>query len=408
MEKAPETSGPAHTAPVLDIDPFSTDVLNDPYESYAEIRDAGPVVYLQRYQSYGVGRHAEVREVLKDWETFSSALGGIGLGDIRKPGAWRPAGPIVEADPPNHTQARGLLMRLLSPNVVRSWREAFELEADELVEGLVAKGHFDGVHDIAERFVFSVFPRAVGLKPTDGLSEKLVLIGELNFDGLGPRNERFLETERKVQAILPWYTKSYQRENMLPGGFGEQIFQAGDSGEIDRAICPGLLHSFLRGGMDTTVSAVGSFLWLFATLPEQWALLKAKPAFAKVTIEETIRFESPISSLYRTTTKDTELAGTMIPKDSKVQVFLGSANRDPRFWERPDEFDLRRSTTGHVAFGAGIHMCVGQMIARLEGEAVLNALIRRVARIELDGPPVRRINNTLRSLESLPLRVVAA
>ncbi len=403
------TQGDTETGPaILDMDPFSDESLNDPFTSYERIRDAGPVVYFERYQNYAVARHAEVQAVLKDWENFSSALGGIGLGDIRKPGAWRPAGPIVEADPPGHTKVRALLTRLLSPAVIRTWRESFERDADELIERVVAAGTFDAVTDVAEAFVFDVFPRAVGLAPTDRLAEKLVLIGELNFDGLGPRNARFLETERRVQEILPWYEKSYQRDNMLPGGFGELIFKAGDEGEVDPAICAGLLRSFLRGGMDTTVSAIGCVLWVLATQPAQWARLKENPSLARGAIEETIRFDSPITSFYRTTTRDVVLAGVSIPADAKVQVFLASANRDPRFWKDPDVFDIERSTLGHVAFGAGVHACVGQMIARLEGEAVLKALVRRAEKIELLAPPTRRLNNCLSSFKSVPLRAIAA
>jgi len=400
---------PPHAGPVeLDIDPFSDEVLANPFPVYERIREAGPVVYFPRYQSYAVARSAEVRAVLKDWQNFSSALGGIGLGDIRKPDAWRPAGPIVEADPPDHTKVRALLQRLLSPTVIRSWRESFEREADELVARLVAAGDFDAVTDVAEAFVFDVFPRAVGLAPTDRLAEKLVLIGELNFDGLGPRNERFMETERRVQDILPWYQQSYHRSNMLPGGFGEQIFQAGDDGEIDPSICEGLLRSFLRGGMDTTVSAIGCILWVLAAQPAQWARLKENPELAQSALEEAIRFDSPITSFYRTTTREVEFAGVRIPADAKVQVFLAAANRDPRVWDSPDVFDINRSPRGHLAFGAGVHVCIGQMIARLEGEAVLKAFIRRVERIELRGEPVRRLNNCLSSFKSVPLRAIGA
>ncbi|MDO8280571.1 MAG: cytochrome P450 [Burkholderiaceae bacterium] len=399
----------AGSAPVvLDLDPFSDEILSAPYESYAAMRDAGPVLYFSRHDNYAVARLEHVQAVLKDWETFSSARGGIGLGDIRKPGAWRPAGPIVEADPPAHTRVRGVLQRLLSPAVIRSWRESFELQADALIESVVAGGRFDGVTQVAESFVYDVFPKAVGMAPTENLTEKLVLIGELNFDGLGPKNARFLDTERRVQDILPWYARSYQRSNMLPDGFGELIFKAGDAGEIDSGICEGLLRSFLRGGMDTTVSGIGSALWLLATHPQAWAELRANPSLARAVFEESIRLETPITSFYRTTTRDVEFAGVHIPADAKVQVFLGSANRDPRFWVKPDTFDIHRTTLGHVAFGAGVHACIGQMIARLEAEAVLKALARRASHIELDGAPVQRINNCLRSFKSLPLRVRAA
>jgi 4-methoxybenzoate monooxygenase (O-demethylating) len=125
-------------------------------------------------------------------------------------------------------------------------------------------------------------------------------------------------------------------------------------------------------------------------------------------LEEAMRLETPIQTVGRLTTRDVVVDGTLIPNDSKVIVQLGAANRDPDFWDRPDEYDLTRATLGHVALGNGIHMCVGQMIARLEGECLLAALVKRVDRISPEGAPVRRINNVLRSLESLPLRLKAA
>ena len=117
-----------------------------------------------------------------------------------------------------------------------------------------------------------------------------------------------------------------------------------------------------------------------------------------------MRYESPFQTFFRTTTCDTEIAGVAIATDSKVLVSIGAANRDPRKWSDPDSFDISRSTTGHVGFGAGIHGCVGQMIARLEVEVLLAALARKVSRIELAGEPVRQLHNTLRGFERLPVR----
>jgi cytochrome P450 len=120
-----------------------------------------------------------------------------------------------------------------------------------------------------------------------------------------------------------------------------------------------------------------------------------------------VRFESPVQTFFRTTTREVELSGARIGEGEKVLMFLAAANRDPRCFPDPDRFDITRNAAGHVGFGAGIHMCVGQILARLEGEAMLAALARRVARLEPAGPPVRRYNNTLRGLASLPVRLVA-
>ncbi len=144
-------------------------------------------------------------------------------------------------------------------------------------------------------------------------------------------------------------------------------------------------------------------LYLLATNPGQWELLRADPSLARPAFEETIRFETPVQVLSRTATRDTEIEGVRIAKDERVMIFFGAANRDPRRWEDPDRFDIRRKASGHLAFGLGIHGCVGKPVARIEGEAVIGALARKVGRIELDGEPQRHLNNTVRSFESLPV-----
>jgi 4-methoxybenzoate monooxygenase (O-demethylating) len=115
-----------------------------------------------------------------------------------------------------------------------------------------------------------------------------------------------------------------------------------------------------------------------------------------------------VQTFFRTTARDVDVAGVKLGEGEKVLLFLAAANRDPRRWERPDQFDVRRRATGHMTFGTGIHGCVGQAVARLESEAVFGALAKRVASFEMTGTPTRRLNNTLRGLDSLPLRIVPA
>jgi 4-methoxybenzoate monooxygenase (O-demethylating) len=121
-----------------------------------------------------------------------------------------------------------------------------------------------------------------------------------------------------------------------------------------------------------------------------------------------VRFESPVQTFFRTTTRAVEIGGVPIGGGRKVLMFLGAANRDPRRWERPEEYDIARRTSGHVGFGNGVHMCVGQLLARLEGEVLLAAMARRVESIEIAGPVKRRYNNTLRGLASLPVTIQPA
>src|SRR5262249_31111669 len=161
-------------------------------------------------------------------------------------------------------------------------------------------------------------------------------------------------------------------------------------------------------GLDTTVVGLGNALFCFAQHPEQWQRLRQDPSLARAAFEEVLRYESPVQTFFRTTTRPVDVAGVHLDEGEKVLVFLAAANRDPRRWEHPDRFDISRRASGHLAFGVGIHGCVGMAVARLEAEILLSLLARKVETIEPDGPPERRFNNTLRGLARLPIRVLPA
>jgi hypothetical protein len=238
--------------------------------------------------------------------------------------------------------------------------------------------------------------------------ERIKLTGELNFNQLGPNNERVARTLERAGPIMEWYQQVLQREFMLPGGFGEKIYQAEDAGDFDKGTAQFHVRTFFRAGVDTTIAGVGSTLKLLAENPGQFALVKANPTLIKGAFEEALRLESPAQVMFRTTTGDVELGGVRLRADTKVGYHMGAANRDPRQWADPDRFDVTRQTAGvHRAFGVGAHVCIGQMIARLEAESILGAVIRRVNAIEPAGAAHWRPVNTLRTLDVLPLRLVA-
>ena len=168
------------------------------------------------------------------------------------------------------------------------------------------------------------------------------------------------------------------------------------------------MRSLLRAGVDTTVSGLGAAVYCLARFPEQFARLRADPSLARAAFEEAVRYESPVQTFFRTTTRQVEIGGVSVGEGEKVLMFLGAANRDPRHWERPNDYDISRRIVGHVGFGSGIHQCIGQLLARLEGECVLSALARKAVSIEITGPIRRRYNNTLRALASLSVTVQPA
>src|SRR6516164_272699 len=388
--------------PVSKIDPFSHAFLENPYPHHDSLREAGPVVWLEHYRIWAMARHQEVRDTLTDWQTYCSGA-GVGLSDFRKEPPWRPPSIILEADPPLHTRTRAVLTRILSPAAISVLRTTFEREAEALVERLIDKREFDGIADLAEAFPLKVFPNAVGI--ADEGRENLMRYGNMVFNSFGPRNDLLERAMENAGPVRDWIMSKCSRGALAPDGLGMQIFQAVDSGELAEAEAGMLVRSFLSAGIDTTVYGLGNALYCFVRHPEQWTMLRENPSLIRLAFEEVLRFEAPVQTFFRTTTRAVEVGGVRLGEGEKVLLFLAAANRDPRRWERPDTFDVTRRAAGHMTFGTGIHGCVGQAVARLETEAILTALASRAVSLELSGEPKRRLNNTLRGFDVLPLRV---
>lgn len=394
--------------PILDVDPYADAALADPFPLHAAVRAAGPVVFVPKYGVYFMGRHADVLPTLKDWRRFSSTSGS-GIADIRRPDAWRAPSPIVEVDPPRHTAIRKALQRVLSPRLIKSWGERFRPVAGALVDTLVERGRVDAATDLAEAFVCDLFPAAIGWADHPERRARLMLLGALNFDGQGPRNDRFLATEAAAAGIMEWNDSQMRRDALAADGFGREIYEAADRGEIEPEVAPLLIRSFIRGGLDTTTSMITAAVHHLAEAPAQYAALRADPTLVRRVLDESMRLETPIQTVCRLTMEDVEIDGVPVPANNKIILLLASANRDPAAWDDPDAFRLDRPPQqSHVALGAGIHMCIGQMIARMEGELILEALIERVSEIVPAGPAERRLNNNLRAHRSVPVDLVAA
>jgi 4-methoxybenzoate monooxygenase (O-demethylating) len=392
----------AQKAPVSEVDPFCREFFENPFPAHDELREAGPVVRLSRYDVWAVARYLQVHAILNDWQTFCSSR-GAGLTDFAKERPWRPKSLVLETDPPLHDRTRRVLNRVLSASVMTRLRKRFAEEADALIDVLVERGSFDAIADLAEAYPLTVFPDAMGM-PREN-RHFLLPYGNMVFNSFGPRNEFFEAAVADAEPVLAWLQRQMQRDAFAPDGFGAAIHRASDSGELTPEEAPIVARSLLTAGVDTTVSGIGAAVYCLARFPEEFARLRADPSLARAAFEEAVRYESPVQTFFRTTTCPVELGGIAVNEGEKVLMFLGAANRDPRHWERPDDYDITRRTVGHVGFGSGIHQCVGQLLARLEGECVLSALARKAASIEITGPIRRRYNNTLRALASLPVTV---
>src|SRR4051794_32682601 len=389
-EKALVSTDTTVDRPGSTIDPFSHAFLRDPYPHHEALREAGSVVWLEQYGIWAMARHQEVRDALSDWQTYCSSA-GVGLRDFRKEPPWRPPGIILEGDPPLHTRTRAVLTRILSPAAVNILRTTFEREAELLAARLTEQREFDGIADLAEAYPLKVFPDAVGISEEG--RENLLPYGSMVFNSFGPRNDLFDRAMANAGPVRDWIMSKCSRGALAPGGLGMQIFQAVDAGELAEDEAGMLVRSFLSAGIDTTVYGLGNALYCFASYPEQWTIVRENPNLIRGAFEEVLRFEAPVQTFFRTTTRPVEVSGVGIGAGEKVLLFLAAANRDPRRWDKPDTFDVRRRAAGHMTFGTGIHGCVGQAVARLESEALFGALARRIASFELTGEPQLRLNN---------------
>jgi cytochrome P450 len=287
---------------------------------------------------------------------------------------------------------------------VRGFRERFRAEAEVLADELVARGRFDAITDLAERYPLKVFPDAVGL-PAEG-RQNLLPCGALAFNAFGPRNHLLEQALATVAPTQEWIWASCQRDALTPEGLGARLWALADAGEISHEQAPMLVRSLLSAGVDTTVYGIGNTMQALTAHPGQWARLREKPSLARFAFDEALRYESLVQTFFRTTTCQAEVSGVRIPAGEKVLLFLGAANRDLRRWgPDADQMDITRKAAGHVAFGMGIHQCVGQPIARLEAELVLTALAERVERLEPASDPVPKLNNTLKGWASVPVTV---
>jgi 4-methoxybenzoate monooxygenase (O-demethylating) len=393
--------------PVTDDDPFSHGILTDPSDFHLRLREAGPLVYLRRYGVYAMGRFAEVDAALRDWQGFQSAA-GVGLSNFRYEKPWRPPSVLLEADPPRHDAPRMVLEKILGPRALRRLRASWFAAAEELVDEVVEQREFDAMPALAQAFPLRVFPDAVGLPDDDGRAN-LLSYGDHNFNTFGPANDLVAKGAARVPELSAWVDAQCARDRLRAGAtFGSAIYAAADHGDVIAEQAPLMVRSLLTAGVDTTVHGIGAVLHALANNPEQWQALRAAPQLARTAFDEAVRLQSPVQIFFRTATRDVTVGDVTVPDGQKLLMFLASANRDPRRWADPDRFDLARDPSGHVGFGAGIHQCVGQHVARLEVEALLTALMRRVKTIRFTAPPTRHLNNSMSAFATLPVRVELA
>jgi cytochrome P450 len=387
--------------PESDIDLYSDSVLQDPYPFYRQLRDQAPAVWLKPTGMYALTRFEDVRDALRNWQVFSSARGVAMNEEINQ----AIAGNTLGSDPPRHQHLRGILVRPLMPDAMREVTALIERESEAIAQRLVNQLHFNAANELAHHLPLTVVSHLVGL-PDNG-RERMLEWGNAAFETLGPANARGLDARPTAMGLIEYAFTKIAPAELKPQSWAWSAFEAARRGEITENEARGLILDYVAPSLDTTIFAITNAIWLFATNPDQWDLVRENPTLIPSAINEVLRVESPIQSFSRYVTRDANVGGISIPAGSRAIVVYGSANRDERKWQNPESFDIRRKAAEQLAFGHGEHLCVGLPLARLEMKSLLGALARRVKRFEVRRLD-RALNNTLRGLKSLEVSVQTA
>ena len=392
----------ATSTPVCHDDIFGREAVRNARAVDDALREMAPVVKLARENITMVARYEHVAEGLKDWHAFSSTSR-----PWHDPNSVRPE-ILLTDDPPRHTAVRPVIASALSPQALARMTSAFKTDADALLRQVKQRSGetIDAVAEISRPFVYKVLPDLLGL-PREG-RDHMTRFGHMVWATLGPQNELFQEAMENVGPVIEWVERCCERENLDPDGLGMQMFLAADRGQITQDEAKLLVGILLSAAADTTVMTVSTAMRAFSLFPDQYRALRADPSLLRGAFEESLRWDSPSRMAGRIAMRDIEIEGFVIPKGERCGLMFAAANRDPRKWPEPDEFNIRRDLRGHLGWGYGIHACVGRVLALLEADALLGALITHIERFEPAGEPEPWMTAIGHGPAHLPLRIVAS
>jgi cytochrome P450 len=392
-------TAPPAAAAALDVDLYADDVLADPRETFARIREAGPVVWLPRHRMYAMGRFEDVRAALRDDEVF---LSGHGVA----------ANPVTNAigndttlasDGDTHVRRRRVLMRSLGAKAITDIEPALAGEATAVVSELTRRRHFEAADDFARRLPVAVVSEIVGVR---GGGDQMLRWAAAAFEALGPLNHRTLRSAHNVLGLAS-YSLTLSRNRVTPGSWAASVFDACAAGELSEREARALITDFVAPSLDTTILAATHLLWALGRDPEAWTAIREDPSLIPAAVVENVRLASPIRAFTRHVARDHEIDGVRLPAGSRVALLFGAANLDETRFPDPERFDVHRPRNAHVGWGNGPHACVGIHLAKLELRMLLEAMVPRVSQV-IAGNPTRFRNNTLQGIAQMPARFIAA
>ncbi len=367
------------------------------------IIDAGPMKFAL------VARYADVTAGLRDHEHLSSMQPPPPPEQVYE-GRFKGARNMLGSDPPQHSRLRRLVSRDFTPRRIRELEPRIREIAKDLLDKVEAKGQFDLMADIANVLPVTVIAEMLGVPPELNAKFKrwsdTIIGGDNRMPGMPPPPELV----RAIDELGDYFTDEIERRRAHPGpDLVSALVAAHDEGEVmSAADLLSFITLLLLAGNETTTNLIGNGTLALGRNPDQFDALKRNPAMLPRAIEEMLRYDGPVQSTVRFAKEAVSLGGTEIPAGALALMIVAAANRDPAQFKDPEKFDITRDPNEHVAFGEGIHFCIGAPLARMEARITFEAMLERFPRLRLKDPamkPVYKGSYFLRGLESLPLEI---
>lgn len=407
----------------VDYNPRLPMVNADPYPIFRRLREEDPVHWNDVLRGWVLTRYEDVRAALRDAQysadritPFVRHMARTGRGDVEGFGATLSLWSVFR-DPPDHTRLRGLMNKGFTPRMVESMRPRIQAIVDQLLDAIGDRGagRFDLIRDFAFPLPATVIGAMLGLEldrleQVKGWSDDLA-----TFVGTSQMTpDKYARAKRGLDGLVGYFRAAVGQRRArgphrpapgAPDVIGALIAAEEDGTRLSEQELIATCIFLLFAGHETTTNLIGSGLWLLLRHADQLERLRADPTLVRSMVEEVLRYEGPSGAAVRIAAQDIALGGKQIRKGDRIFAMINAADRDPAVFAEPERFDIGRDDSRHLAFGLGMHFCVGAPLARLEGQIAFETLLRRIPEMALDmGEPAWSDSLILRGIMSIPIR----
>jgi len=394
----------AQTDPWFGFDPFSRSpaLRDNPYPALSRIREEHPV-HQTPLGDYRIFRHADVVRLLRDTKV------GVRTTDGRLPGIDESTMPrrfMLMQDPPNHTRLRRLVSRGFTPPAVERLRPHVQRLVDSLLDAVAGAHRMDLIVDLARPLPATVICQMLGVPIDDHalFTELTAQVTHLLVPRFIDEPQRLRSVDAAVRLFAYFSELVEERKKRLGDDLLSALIRAEDSGDRlthDELIVQAM--GLLIAGFETTIGLIGNGVRTLLLHPTEMRKLIEQPALINKAVEECLRYDGPIGTTVRVVHEDVEFGGVLIPKNAQVYASIFAAQRDPRVFEHPDSFSIERDHGSHLAFGGGIHFCLGAHLARMEAQIAIGSLFRRFPKLQLETEQLQWGDSIFRIQAHLPL-----